>query len=74
MPINIFRTVMEFIPSYTFSMVFGLLCGLCSSRFDVNSANWIAGRKFTDDDYFAPYVFRLDAINTTVVAPSIGEF
>jgi len=55
-------------------MVFGLLCGLCSSRFDVNSANWIAGRKFTDDDYFAPYVFELDAINTIVVAPSIGEF
>jgi len=64
---------MEFIPSYTFSMAFGLLCGISSVRFDLNTINWTAGRKFNvTEDWNADSILRMDAIDTTVIAPSIG--
>jgi hypothetical protein len=73
-PIQVFRTIMEFIPSYTFSMVFGLLCGISSSKFDMNAANWLDGRPFKEEDWHAPSILIMNAINTTVVAPSIADF
>lgn len=70
-----FRYGMEFIPSYTFSMVFGLLCGISSSRLDMNTANWHDGRKFDEaKDWDAKTILVMNAIDTIVEAPSIGEF
>jgi hypothetical protein len=41
------------VPTYNFSMAFGMISSRASKRFDFNHATWIDGGPFTDADYNA---------------------
>jgi len=62
--------VFEFIPTYAFSMAFGQIAERASKRFSVNSANWIAGKPFTDELYYRNEVYEVKATNDIIRVPS----
>ena len=65
---------MELFPTYSFSMVFGLICYYSSRRLDYDTDNWVEGRPFTDDDYYKQTVESIQGIHEVVHGPSIASF
>ena len=51
--VYIVTTILEMVPTYNFSMAFGMISSRASKRFDFNHATWIDGGPFTTADYNA---------------------
>ena len=43
--------LLEFFPSFSFSMAFGEICMIASKRFDFNTINWVDGHYMTYEEY-----------------------
>lgn len=49
--IRVTTGLLEFFPTFSFSMAFGEICLLASKRFNFNTINWVDGHYMTYEDY-----------------------
>lgn len=60
----------EYVPSYAFSMSFGMIAIRAAQRFDYNTVSWMPGTHFGDEEYAADFKFEIHTTHDTIIAPS----
>jgi len=66
--------ILEFLPAYSYSMAFGSVASIASTKFDLNSFGWVPGNRFDDEMFYKDRDFYLSFFHMTISAPSPAYF
>mmetsp|Transcript_2362 Transcript_2362/g.3571 ORF Transcript_2362/g.3571 Transcript_2362/m.3571 type:complete len:181 (-) Transcript_2362:1214-1756(-) len=65
--------IFELMPSFSFSLAFGIIARKASMSFDHNTQNWREPTHFTWDDFYEEQTMKFDLENTTIYVPSVSS-
>jgi len=66
--------LLEFVPTFSFNLAFGLVAIQASRHFEADSLNWSMGEPFTWEMYNTPKEFRTKATHDLLLAPAAAHF
>ena len=70
-----FTTAMlEFFPTFSFSMAFGQICLIASKRFNFNTINWVDGHHMTYEEYTSWRILEVKTTNDIIHVKPIYHF
>lgn len=68
------RYMFEMIPTFSFSLAFGLVCTTAARHLPFATNVWTAGRPFTLEDYNSPRIIIIKLSNDKVDCPPVAYF
>lgn len=68
--IQLMIKIFEYLPTYCFSMAFGLIVTRASTRLDYNTLNWVSGKPFGNFEYYEEKYYEIKTTRDEIYAPS----
>ena len=72
--IRVTTTLLEFFPTFSFSMAFGQICLLASKKFDFNTINWVDGHHLSYEEYTEWRILEVKTTNDVIHIKPIRHF
>ena len=66
--------MLEFFPTFSFSMAFGEICMIASKRFDFNTINWVDVHYMTYEEYTSWRTLEIKTTNDVIHVRPIQHF
>ena len=72
--VNVMRFFLEKIPTFSWSLGYGLIAAKASSTFDYNTINWKKGKPYDLEDYYNNKTDELTAFHDFLIVPAPAYF
>lgn len=72
--VNIIRFWLEKVPTFSWSLAYGLIAAQASSTFDYNKMNWVKGHPYPMEKYYQNTTDALRAFNDVLYTPAPAHF
>lgn len=72
--IRMTTNILEFMPTFSFAMAFGLTTNEASKKFDFNEMNWIDGKPFGTEQFYQEFEYTTKTTHSHIIAPSVAFF
>lgn len=68
--IRLITFLLERVPTFQFSILYGVVAFIAAPNFEIDSMSWVLGRKFLAEDYYAPTEIVIGIFGDVIIAPS----
>ena len=66
--VYVVTSILELIPTYNFSMAFGMVATQASKRFDFNHATWVDGHPYNNTQYYEDVTYNVKTTGDVIRA------